>query len=60
MAYDVQAIRKDFPILSREVYGKPEIDEREPRRAAGLGRLEREHDGGHVEFGQVLVHALMG
>ena len=23
MAYDVQAIRKDFPILSREVYGKP-------------------------------------
>jgi cysteine desulfurase/selenocysteine lyase len=23
MAYDVQAIRRDFPILSREVYGKP-------------------------------------
>ena len=23
MAYDVQAIRADFPILSREVYGKP-------------------------------------
>ena len=22
MAYDVQAIRRDFPILSREVYGK--------------------------------------
>lgn len=23
MAYDVEAIRRDFPILSREVYGKP-------------------------------------
>jgi cysteine desulfurase/selenocysteine lyase len=23
MSYDVQAIRRDFPILSREVYGKP-------------------------------------
>jgi cysteine desulfurase/selenocysteine lyase len=23
MAYDVMAIRRDFPILSREVYGKP-------------------------------------
>ncbi len=22
-AYDVEAIRRDFPILSREVYGKP-------------------------------------
>jgi cysteine desulfurase/selenocysteine lyase len=22
-AYDVEAIRKDFPILSRTVYGKP-------------------------------------
>lgn len=21
--YDVEAVRKDFPILSREVYGKP-------------------------------------
>ena len=23
--YDVEAIRRDFPILSREVYGKPLI-----------------------------------
>ena len=21
--YDIEAVRKDFPILSREVYGKP-------------------------------------
>ncbi|MBR4929585.1 MAG: aminotransferase class V-fold PLP-dependent enzyme, partial [Bacteroidaceae bacterium] len=23
MAYDIEAIRKDFPILQRQVYGRP-------------------------------------
>src|SRR5690606_14316250 len=56
-AYDVEAVRADFPILSREVYGKPLVyldngaSAQKPRAVIEAMRHVMEHEYANVHRG---------